>query len=111
MLKASMWQYTDSLNELTTSINRLRTNDGKVAHQEEEAPSFFTLFDFPVDKEEDLIRIDEYLHDEKNFNVAVSFYKYLLFSIMLYFHIAVLLYVCYYTLLINEVLVNVLFLF
>lgn len=72
MLKASMWQYTDSLNELTTSINRLRTNDGKVAHQEEEAPSFFTLFDFPVDKEEDLIRIDEYLHDEKNFNVAIK---------------------------------------
>lgn len=96
MLKASMWQYTDSLNELATSINRFRTNNEKVAHQEKETPSFFTLFDFPVDNEEDLIRIDEYLHDEKNFNVAVIFYKYLLFSITLYFYIAVLCVLLYF---------------
>lgn len=72
MLKASMWQYTDSLQELTTSMNRFLTND-KVTHQEQEATSFFTIFDFSLQNEEDLIRVDEHLNDEKNFNIAVIF--------------------------------------
>lgn len=83
ILKASMWQYTDSLQELTTSVNRILTND-KVIHQVEEEASFFTMFDFPLKNEEDLIRVDEYLNEEKNFNVAVIFYK-CLFSNMLHF--------------------------
>ncbi|GAB1869455.1 hypothetical protein CAJAP_10534 [Camponotus japonicus] len=72
MLKASMWQYTDSLHELTTSINRLLTNDGKVAHREQEAPLFFTIFSFPIQNEEEVIRVDEYLNNDKNFNVAMN---------------------------------------
>ncbi|GAB1864035.1 hypothetical protein CAJAP_05114 [Camponotus japonicus] len=71
ILKASMWQYTDSLQELTTSINRILTNN-KVTHQVEEEASFFTMFDFPLKNEEDLIRVDEYLNEEKNFNVAMN---------------------------------------
>ncbi|XP_011687006.1 PREDICTED: uncharacterized protein LOC105449452 [Wasmannia auropunctata] len=71
ILKASMWQYTDSLHELTTSVNSILTN--KVAHQvEETTTSFFTMFNFPLQDEENLIRVDEYLNDEKNFNVAMN---------------------------------------
>ncbi|KMQ88605.1 pao retrotransposon peptidase [Lasius niger] len=66
-----MWQYTDSLHELTTSVNRILTN--KVTHEVEEATtSFFTMFNFPLQDEEDLIRVDEHLNDEKNFNVAMN---------------------------------------
>jgi len=97
MLKASMWQYTDTLHELTTSINRLLTNDGKVAHREQEAPLFFTIFSFPIQNEEEVIRVDEYLNDDKNFNVAVIFYKCLLFSNICYIFTLQ----CYYMYFIN----------
>lgn len=69
LLKANMSQYRDSLQELTTSINRI-TNDK--THQVEETNSFFTMFNFPVQNEEDLICVNEYLNDEKNFNVAMN---------------------------------------
>ncbi|XP_024875700.1 uncharacterized protein LOC112457061 [Temnothorax curvispinosus] len=71
LFKASMWQYTDSLHELTTSVNRIVTN--KVTQEVEEATtSFFTMFNFPLKDEEDLIRVDKHLNDEKNFNVAMN---------------------------------------
>ncbi|CAL1671852.1 unnamed protein product [Lasius platythorax] len=66
-----MWQYTDSLQELTTSVNCILTND-KVTHQVEEEASFFTMFDILLKNEEDLIRVDKYLNKEKNFNVAIN---------------------------------------
>ena len=72
MLKARMWQHTDFFQELTMSINHLFTND-KVTQVQETTCSFFTIFDFPVQNEEDLMRVDEHLKDEKNFNVAVIF--------------------------------------
>ncbi|XP_077277449.1 uncharacterized protein LOC143905743 isoform X3 [Temnothorax americanus] len=71
LFKASMWQYRDSLHELTTSVNRIVMN--KATHEVEEATtSFFTMFNFPLQDEEDLIRVDEHLNDEKNFNVAMN---------------------------------------
>lgn len=83
-----MWQYTDSLHELTTSVNSIFTN--KVAHQvEETTTSFFTMFNFPLQDEENLIRIDEHLNDEKNFNVAVISIN-MLFSNICHIFIAVL---------------------
>lgn len=78
-----MWQYTDSLQELTTSVNRILTNDK--THQVEEATSFFTMFNFPVQNEEDLISVNEYLNDEKNFNVAVIFYKCVILKYVTFF--------------------------
>lgn len=95
-----MWQYTDSLQELTTSVNRILTND-KMTHQVEEEPSFFTMFDFPLKNEEDLIRVDEYLNEEKNFNVAVFFYKCLFSNICYIFNFSVT-----YILLINKISVQ-----
>lgn len=84
-----MWQYTDSLHELTTSVNRILTN--KVTHEMEEATtSFFTMFNFPLQDEEDLIRVDEHLNDEKNFNVAVIFYECVILTYICYIFIAVL---------------------
>lgn len=67
-----MWHYTDSLQELTTSINRLLTND-KENQVQDQTTSLFTLFDFSLQNEENLSRVDEYLNDETNFNVAVFF--------------------------------------
>ncbi|XP_071573407.1 uncharacterized protein [Temnothorax nylanderi] len=71
LLKASMWQYEDAQKELTTSINRLLTNNRENQVQDQ-ATSFFTLFDFPLQNEENLIRVDEHLNDETNFNVAIN---------------------------------------
>ncbi|XP_067208411.1 homeobox-like protein HDP1 [Linepithema humile] len=70
ILKANMWQYTDALQELTTSINHLVTNN-KV-NQVQETTSFLTIFYFPVQTEEDLTRVDGYLNTEKNFNAAMN---------------------------------------
>lgn len=75
IFKASMWQYTDSLHELTTSVNRILTNDKALYQVEKATTSFFTMFHFPLEDEEQLICVNEYLNDEKNFNAAVIFYK------------------------------------
>lgn len=69
-----MWQYTDALQELTTSINNLVANNN--VNQIQEEISFLQMFDFPARTEEDLARVEEYLNLEKNFNVAVIFYIY-----------------------------------
>lgn len=65
-----MWQYTNALQEFTTSINHFLTNDKK---EVQETTSFFTIFDFPTGTEEDLIHVDEYLNTKKNFNIVVIF--------------------------------------
>lgn len=95
ILKANMWQYTDALQELTTSINNLVANNN--VNQVQEEISFLQMFDFPARTEEDLARVEEYLNLEKNFNVAVIFYKCLLFSNICYIFTLQ----CYYMYFIN----------
>lgn len=86
ILKANMWQYTDALQELTTSINNLVINNNVKQVQEE--VSFLQMFDFPARTEEDLARVEEYLNIEKNFNVAVIFYNIYYFQIhVMFFYI------------------------